>query len=159
MATPDNLEEQAHDAWDSNQAARAFQLFSQAANAGQENSMLNLGYFYDEGLGTRQDKDKAMYWYKRAYRKGSAAAASNIAILYRERSNLRLMFQWFKKSAELGDGDSAVELAKLYLEGTGVRRSKADAVRWLAAATSALFISEAGREEALMLLLEAQDGR
>ena len=120
--------------------------------------MLNLGYFYDEGLGTKQDKDKAMYWYKHAYRKGSAAAASNIAILYRERSNYRLVFRWFEKAALLGDGDAAVELAKLYLEGTGVRRSNFLAERWLLEAVSSQFITEAGREEALSLLLRAKNG-
>jgi hypothetical protein len=158
VVTPNDLEAQAHAAWENNQDTLAFQLFSQAVSAGLENCMLNLGYFYDEGLGTKQDKEKAMYWYKRAYRKGSSAAASNIAILYRERSNFRLVAQWFRKSANLGDGDSAVELAKLYLNGTGVRRSETEALHWLREAQSSRLITEAGREEASSLLAQVKNG-
>ncbi|MEC5385437.1 tetratricopeptide repeat protein [Uliginosibacterium sp. H3] len=149
-----NIEQQAFDAWDKGELAQAFDLFSQAVALGLDGCMINLGYFHDEGIGTVQDKEKAMYWYKRAYRKGDSAAASNIAILYRERLRFRQSFQWFERAAEMGDGDAALELAKLYLTGTGVRRSSSGAVRCLQNALSSTHITEAGREEARGLLDE-----
>jgi TPR repeat protein len=152
-----DLEARAQDAWERNDNASAFQFFGEAANAGLESCMLNLGYFYDEGLGTTQDKQKAMYWYKRAYRIGNAAAASNVAILYRERSEFRLATRWFKKAAELGDGDAAVELATLYMEGKYVRRSKAKSARWVREALSSRLITEDGREKAMSLLEQVRN--
>lgn len=146
------LEARAQDAWERNDNASAFQLFGRAAKGGLDNCMLNLGYFYDEGLGTKQDKEKAMYWYKRAYRKGNAAAASNIAILYRERSDFGIAIRWFKKAVELGDGDAAVELAMIYMSGREVRRSKAKSERWANEALSSKLITDDGRERAAIIL-------
>jgi TPR repeat protein len=114
--------------------------------------MLDLGYFYDVGIGTRSDKTKAMYWYKPAHRMKDASAASNIAVLYKEQSKNRLAFQWYKRSAELGDGDSALELAKHYLSGQGVRRSVPRAKKQLSAAISSKSITPASLAEARALL-------
>lgn len=148
------IESEAHQAWQDGQHSRAYKLFRQCAEIGDAGCMLNLGYFFDEGIDVIQDEDKAMYWYKKAYRCGYLAAASNIAILYREQGNRRLMFQWFKRSVALGDGDSEVELANLYMTGTGVRKSLSKATDLLRRATVSPFITEAGSEEATALLDE-----
>ncbi|MDR0776459.1 MAG: sel1 repeat family protein [Azonexus sp.] len=153
-----SIEEAAHDAWDAGNLAEAFHLFEQCANAGSATSMLDLGYFYDEGLGTDQNKTEAMRWYKRAHRRGdSGAAANNIAILYRETGRFRLCYQWFERSAKLGNGDSEVELAKLLLSGQGVRRSVVQASKALKRAQISSLITPAGREEAEMLLVGLTD--
>ena len=106
-----------------------------------------------------KDEEKAMFWYKRAYRRGDWAAASNIAILYRERGRHRLERQWFERAAALGDGDAEVELAKLYLEGKGTRRSEEKAMALLNRAIRSSHIMEAGREEAAELLRKVQSAR
>jgi TPR repeat protein len=64
-------------------------------------------------------------------------AALNIAILYREKSNLRGELKWFFRAADKGDDGARIELAKHYLNGTGVDQSP---------------------EKALALLLEAKAG-
>ncbi len=147
-----SLEMEAHEAWDGGDLKKAFELFNQCAANGFIGCMLDLGYFYDEGLGVAQDKTKAMFWYKRAYRKGDSSAASNIAILYREQGRNNLMFQWFQRSVALGDGDSEVELAKLYMQGIGVRKSLSKAKELLRRAQASAHITEAGREEATEML-------
>ena len=114
--------------------------------------MVVLGYFYDVGIGTRPDKTTAMRWYKRAYRRGDSAAASNIAVLYKDQGKHRLVFGWYARSAALGDGDSSLELAKLYLSGQGVRRSIPSAKKHLRAALSSRCITEDSREEAQELM-------
>jgi len=146
------IENEAHEAWESGDLRKAFELFGQCASKGEAGCMLNLGYFYDEGIGVGQDKIKAMSWYKRAYRKGDSAAASNIAVLYREKGRNDLMIQWFQKSVILGDGDSEVELAKLYMKGIGVRKSLSKSNELLRKAQASKHITEAGREEATELL-------
>jgi TPR repeat protein len=98
------------------------------------------------------DKSHAMHLYKRAWRQGSQVAANNIAILYREQRQHRLMFQWFLRAANAGDGDALVELAKCYLGGVGVRKSSRDALRCLASAIASDCITEASREEGQALM-------
>lgn len=144
--------ESAHAAWEAGDLKLARQLFERAAAAGDAGSLVNLGYFYDEGIGAMPDKALAMRLYKRAYRKGDAAAASNIAILYREQGRRRLSFQWFARAAQLKDGDAEVELAKLLATGTGVRRSLALALQAAERARTSGFITPAGREEAISVL-------
>jgi TPR repeat protein len=147
-----SIEIEAHEAWDSSDLKKAYELFSKCAENGLVSCMLDLGYFYDEGVGVEQNKSKAMFWYKRAYRKGDSAAASNIAILYREQGKAKLTFQWFQRSVALGDGDSEVELAKLYINGIGVRKSLSKAKELLRKAQASTHITEAGREEATDIL-------
>ena len=112
-------------AWDSGDFRTAFRLFAAQAQAGDHDVELNLGYFYDVGLGTRKNRVKAMYWYRRAYRRGSGAAASNIATIYRDEGRHAMEFAWYKRAAILQDGDAEVEIAKLYLSGSGVRKEVA----------------------------------
>jgi len=150
------IELEAHDAWEKGELESAFSLFCQCAELGQVGCMLDLGYFYDEGLGVGIDKEKAMAWYRRAYRRGVSAAASNIAILYREQRRHRLERQWIERAVALGDGDAEVHLAKLYLAGKGARRSKAMAKALLTKATTSGKITEVSREEAAALLRELE---
>lgn len=159
MKPAPDIELEAHEAWERGDLERAFALFCRCAELGEVGCMLDLGYFYDEGVGVQKDKEKAMSWYKRAYRRGDSAAASNIAILYREYGRPRLERQWFERAVALGDGDAEVELAKLYLQGKGARRSKEKAVALLNSAARSSSITEAGREEAAALLLEVGSAR
>lgn len=134
--------------------ALALQSFERGAALGDISCLFRLALAYDVGgLGVAVDKNRAMQFYKRAWRRGDWwAAPNNIAILYRERGNLRTMFQWFNRAAAKGDGSAHLDLAKCYLEGTGVRRNTQSALRCLAFAVESEHISEAEREEAQALL-------
>ncbi|WCD77536.1 tetratricopeptide repeat protein [Pseudomonas sp. TUM22785] len=148
----------AHEAWEAGNLALALELFSICAAQGSEGCMLDLGYFYDEGIGTPQDKKQAMYWYKRAYRLDSSSAASNIAILYREQGRFNRAAQWFRRAVHLKDGNAEVELAKLLIAGKGVRKSLPTAVEHLRNALASDRITPAGIEEAEALLAQVQRG-
>lgn len=126
--------------------------FERAASLGNADCLSRLARMYDIGLGVKVDKAHAMRLYKQAWRRGSFVAPNNIAILYREQGNHRLMFQWFKRAVNWNDGDALVELAKCYLHGRGVRRSPQDALRALALAVNSDCITEAGRENAQAML-------
>jgi hypothetical protein len=109
------------------------------------------------------------YWYSKAAKssdserpaniQGDSAAASNIAILYRERECRRLERQWFEQAAVLGDGDAEVKLTKLYFEGKRARRYNEKAVALPNSADSSSSITEAGREEVAALLIEVGSTR
>lgn len=111
-----------------------------------------LGYMYDVGEGVTADKAVAMKFYRKAWYRGSHAAATNIAILYRERGKRRTMFRWYERVALAGDGSARLEMAKCYLSGAGARKDVQAALRCLAVATASDYITEYEREEAQTLL-------
>ncbi|KQO26563.1 hypothetical protein ASF11_02410 [Acidovorax sp. Leaf76] len=152
MTPVDAREEQAHEAWDAGDLPRAFQLFRSCAYEGLRSAMMNLGFFYDEGLGTPASKHLAKIWYRKARHAGDFVAANNLAILFRERHAHRSTFHWFRKAALDGDGDAWIELAKCHLKGTGTSLSAARARECLRRAMRSRFITPAGREEAQTLL-------
>lgn len=111
-------------AWDSGDLAKAFGLFSRAAESGDSSCQLNLGYFYDCGLHVARDQGLARYWYHRAYRQGEASAASNIAMIHRDSHEYSRMIWWWRAAARMGDADALLELGRCYESGCGVPRNR-----------------------------------
>jgi TPR repeat protein len=132
------LFDRANDEWEAGNVRKAFELFSQAATAGDPFAQTSLGYFYDEGIGVKKNAEKAIWWYRKAARKGSVAAINNLAITYRDSGNLRRARSWFKKAFSKGDGDAALELAKLSLAGR--RQDAKSAKKYLEAAVGSKYI-------------------
>src|SRR5882757_2261991 len=94
----------------------AFRLFLAAAKAGDVNAPARVGYCYDVGQGVRSNPAKALYWYRRAYRRGDAIAAYNMGTIWRDRRNLRRAEEWFRRSVRLGHDDGHLDIAKLYVD-------------------------------------------
>lgn len=111
-----------------------------------------LGYMYDVGEGVAADKVTAMELYRKAWRRGNHAAATNIAILYREMGRKRTMFRWYERVARAGDGSAQLEMAKCFLSGVGVRKDVQAALRCLVVANASDYITEYEREEAQSML-------
>ena len=57
----------AHSEWSLGNLESAFELFFECASQGIDSCMLNLGYCFDEGIGTNRDKQQAMFWYKNPF--------------------------------------------------------------------------------------------
>ena len=115
----------ARELWDEKDFRGALTIFVHLAECGHTGAMLNIGYFYDLGLGVKRDSTKALRWYRRAYRRGDSSAANNIGTVYRDRGNLRRAAEWFTRAIQAGEIGSALELAKIHLarsDGTQARR-------------------------------------
>jgi TPR repeat protein len=150
--TRQRIQNDPYSAWDSGDVKAAFRLFRSMAESGDKGAWLNLGYFYDVGLGIRKNRTEALRWYRRAYRAGDSSAASNIATVYRDEGKHRLAFQWFFRAASMNDGDAEVEVAKRLLSGVGVMKDRSRAVTVLKRAVASNRITPAGRDEAVELL-------
>ncbi len=74
---------------------KAFALFLDAAKQGDLGCQINLGNLYADGIGVKRDREEALYWYRRAYRRGDAVAASNIASLLLGEGELKRALYWF----------------------------------------------------------------
>ena len=127
-------------------------LFSQAAQAGDASSQLDLGYFYDQGLYVKRDKAKAMHWYSEAYRRGEPGAANNIATLHRDSGRVGKMLWWFRRAVAMGDHDALLELAKCYEKGVGVAKDLLRAKLFYRRLLASNSITEFSREQAMKRL-------
>jgi TPR repeat protein len=144
----DDLLARAHRQWEKGQLRSAFRLFLAAAKRGDVTAQLDLGYFYDTGIGIRPNRSASLQWYKRAYRQGHGSAASNIATIFRDEGDARQAIAWFKRAVRLGDIDANLEIAKVFLQD---KKRAADAVPYLkrvAAAKPKVDVTEASKEEA-----------
>jgi TPR repeat protein len=156
QATKANLlYQRAEDAWQMGRLRSAFRLFLAAAKAGNADARAVVGQFYDEGVGTSASKDAALYWYRLAYRAGSALAANNLGVIWRERGEVKRALMWFLRALELGDEDANLEIAKLYLD---MKSHPEKAVLYLRNACKAKFITEGSKEEARNLLEVTKKG-
>jgi TPR repeat protein len=135
--------------WDRGKLRSAFRLFLAAAKAGDRAAQTNIGYFYDNGIGIRRDQGAALYWYRRAYRRGDASAANNIATIWRDKNKPQRALAWFRRAVRLGSVGSNLDIAKHYLRNESDSRK---AIRYLSKACRSNRVSEADQEEASQLL-------
>jgi TPR repeat protein len=150
-----NLYSRANEEWSRGRLRSAFRLFLAAAEGGSHLAFDTVGYFYDGGVGTKTDLDAALYWYKRAHRRGSAFAANNIGVIYRDRNDLSRAFAWFRRAVRIGDGEANLNIAKIYL------RDKTDVKKAAYYLTQAreTASTEAGKDEAKDLLRKIRKAR
>jgi len=105
----------ANTAYDEGDLELAFDLFSQAANKGDDSAMSRLAIMYSEAEGVLRDIGQSIHWDLKAIEAGSVVSMSNLAITYRTVGDIEESKKWFEKAIEAGDGDAALELAKTYL--------------------------------------------
>ncbi len=149
-----SLFEQASLAWEQGDDKKAFELFYEAVKQGDINALLNLGYCYDEGVGTKKDKKEAMSCYKKAVQYGDLAAYTNVAIYYSSIGDFNQAKNWYLDALKKGDKDVALELAKLALNGD-IKLSHTKILEYLQLVVNAkrtIEVCDSSQEEAHLLL-------
>ncbi|WP_028580336.1 tetratricopeptide repeat protein [Desulfogranum japonicum] len=102
---------------------KAFRWFLLSAEQGNEGSQLALANALSTGVGTKRDFGKAIFWAKKAVKKGSFAAAHNLGSIYRDLEKPKLSFTWYNKSVQMGDYDSLLEVGLCHLFGYGTKQN------------------------------------
>jgi TPR repeat protein len=149
MARNDQLFIRADELEDRGELKAAFRLFLAGAKSGDVSCQLNLGNYYDDAKGIRRNRKAALYWYRRAYRRGNAAAASNLGMMWRNEGKPGRALVWFKRAVKMGDDEANLEIAKHYLEKENLPRRALPHLRRVVKSNS---VTEAGAEEAEALL-------
>ncbi len=113
----------------------AMNLLKKASDENHIPSIVELGLSYLTGKITKQDKDKAISLWKRAEKMGSMEASIRIATAevlgeVSIGSNISSDIQLLEKADTLGSVLSQVALAYCYEKGIGVKKLKADAVKY-----------------------------
>jgi TPR repeat protein len=97
----------------------AFRVLLRAAQRGDSSVYLNLGVAYDAGRGVRRSKRQALRWYRKAASVGDAAAAHNVATVYRDRGDWLRAISWLQEAIRRGESGSNVLLGQLLLARLG----------------------------------------
>jgi len=145
----EKLFERAGKEWARKNLRSALRLFRAAAKAGDRGALLNIGYFYDKGVGVRRNSLAALYWYKEAWRHGDSAAANNIGTIWRDKQEMKRALAWFHKAADLGHDGANLEIAKHYLRN---ERHPKKAKVYLNKVVQSNRVSESENEEARQIL-------
>jgi uncharacterized protein len=92
-----------------------FRLYRRGAETGDPRCLNNLGVLYSEGIGTRQNLEKAVGYWRRAAAKGDSKAEFNLGQAYIDgegvRGNKAFAKQWLKR-AHLHGNRKATALLK-----------------------------------------------
>lgn len=148
--------EQATQAYQRGDHARAYKLMRPLAERGEPEAMARLGDMYVFGHGVAEDPRQAARWWRRAAEKGVTSAMANLATLYaRGLGGLSQDWQeaarWFRTAAERGHAPSMLTLSDMYVNGVGVELDDVAACAWAALAARFLPIEDETRERAEQL--------
>jgi TPR repeat protein len=107
-----------------------------AANAGDPEAQMEMGYFCEVGIGTAKNMEAAARWYARAAHGGHAEAKASLGVLYFWGTGVpedrEMAARLFREAAEKGVGIAAYQLGYMYAIGAGVPRDTASAEHWYA---------------------------
>ena len=113
--------------------AEAVRWARKAADSGEAKAMFYLGNWYAEGKGVTKDIAQAKAWYEKAAKLGEPHAMYNLGwLLSREGSDAYSSgaLGLLQDAAAKGHAEAMVTVGELYYKGHGVRKDRAEAVRW-----------------------------
>lgn len=122
---------QAYEAGDYKTALNEWMALAEKNDAA---AMRNIGHLYRRGLGTEQNYERAMHWYKRASEFGFERAQANVASMYLRGQGVDQDYvqaaEWFTKAARNGHVIAQYNLGLMYENGKGVEKSVSKALAW-----------------------------
>ncbi|HEX7644447.1 MAG TPA: bifunctional trypsin-like peptidase domain-containing/SEL1-like repeat protein [Burkholderiaceae bacterium] len=134
------LQRRGMSAFNEKRYADALYLFGQAADRGNTDAQVDVGYMYEQGLGVGKDMVEALRWYKTGAAKGNAIGESNLGYMYRNgfgtNKNGVEAEKWFRKAAEQGLARAQYFLGSMYLNGDLVAKNFDEARQWLGKAAA-----------------------
>ena len=135
--------------------AQALNLFRQGAELGDAGAQNCIGIAYDSGRGVEQNKQKAIEWFKRAWRNSKEPGyCVNVALTYEEVGKPRQALYWWRKAVASGDRTAALGFAKFLMKKNRSRFSEQifDLLTSAAQGEEYMEISPNDKEEAQKLL-------
>ena len=98
-------------------AASRFEYFADAKG------YRTLGYFYQNGIGTTADIEKAIHYYQKSYEMGDISSGYNISIIHIKNGETEKAIEYLTSGLENGHISSIKLLANMYLNGGGVHKN------------------------------------
>ncbi len=122
--------------------ATAFKEWLPLAEEGNVDAMNNVGYLYRKGLGVESDLEKAMDFFSRSAKRGSAVGQFNLGqIIYKtsvDITQLKKARMWFSRSGKQGHARSQLNLGLMLYKGEGGKKDFGAAHFWFSLASGSL---------------------
>ena len=119
----------------------SFALVAAEAEKGKVQAMLQLGGFYEQGVGVGRNYSKAFEWYQKAASAGRPEGYYNLGVCYEigmgAAGDMAKSVQNYQKAAEMGLTQAMQKLASIYITGASVPRNTDLGMAWLEQAASA----------------------
>ena len=110
-------------AYNSGDYATAFKLLKSAADSGDSDAEVNLGYMYARGQAVAEDQAEAMRLYRLSADKGNGEGMNAIAYKYEFGTgvpvDMKMAVEWFCRAIDIGDPRAMNNLAILHARGQG----------------------------------------
>jgi len=110
---------------------KGLEWLHKAVDGGHTGALSTLGQAYQ----AQGDDEKALIYFRKAYKKGNENAAWNLGTIYMKGVNgvkeLEEAYKWFMIAAERGNEDAMYNVGLFYLRGLGVEKDLIYAREWL----------------------------
>lgn len=110
---------------------QAFPTLMQLAQDGDAYAQNVVGFCFDTSSGVRQNRPKALYWYRQAAKGGSPEATYNLALLFDEgigvKRDIGRALTLYKRGADVGHAWCQCNLGSLYAD---AKQDLAKAIYW-----------------------------
>ena len=117
------------------------------AKKGDTDAMFELGVFFYNGDGVKENKTEAVKWFKKAAEKGDATAMYNLFVCYANgygvEQDMQEAIRWCIKAGDHGDAKAYYMVGMTYFLGKDIQIDLSEAIKWLSKAV------ECGYPEAL----------
>jgi TPR repeat protein len=115
---------------------KAEKWWRKAADLGDALAQLNLGMYFEQGLGgVPRDYEEAARWYRKAAEQGNPVAQYSLGLIYQNgRQGVPIDFaeamKWHRTAADQGYAPSQSSLGAMYGVGQGVPQDYAESLKW-----------------------------
>jgi len=131
----DELNQQSKKFIENKQFDKAIPLLEQLAILGNAEAQYNLGYYYQEGIGTEKNQEKAIEWYLKSAEQEFNDALYQMMMAYGNgdgvEQDFKKAFSYALKCAENNDGTCMWNVANCYHQGMGVEKNIHKMLEWL----------------------------
>lgn len=125
-----------NEALNRNDYLEALHWWHRAADQGDAEAQISIGFLYMHGFGVQQDYDEAVRWYRKAADQGNPEAQRCIGFLYEGGSggveqDYAEAMGWYRRAADQGHVGAQYHVGSMFANGWGVTRDLGQARGWM----------------------------
>jgi hypothetical protein len=114
--------------------SNAYAIFKKLAEKEYAPAESDLAAMYAGGIGVAEDRQQAVFWWRKAAKENDPKAVYNMALAYSDGKGVskddKEAFYWYRKAAYLGFDFAQYNLAVMYALGKGIEKDDTQAAFW-----------------------------